>query len=546
MDVNQARNRPATSLWSWLPATGHGRLRGIVAGAVLATGMTSLAAPPQAVAPKRAAWLLAPQKLEPGDVPAIARGAIDDLPAASLGSTPVARSGKKSADSPAWLTGVDPSVLPASGLVPNRATSEVRTLGSAATLPPLTPSRTASTSNIPPSASSSPKAYVPFPQSSDTSKGERTTGPMLSMTPPAEAQLDPSTPLKGTAANGAPLLAGPPAYRWYGYGTVTPGANSYAPTGQYPKASSNWYSVTGATPGAFPVPVVNPYRSGPGSEPPQYTSAPANAGVPPTAVRVSTVPATASNRPAPRTGVISAPNAGGTPTLPGSTPAMLPLPPQPKPGGVPTMAVPPTTPSLPTARVTPASESVKPFALPEPVGLIPSVDPLPIPEAVRPEPTVILPPVGPVLDVKKPLVGLPVIATKPAGAGEPKAPEALPPALRDDVSWNPTPEPVRVVPPGTWLPSISPPSEPGANNAKPSIVARGQMPDASRPDPVSSLIQAVCTGRADGIDVRWTGNKKLTVCFEVRTQPEATRLVRDVSARPELAPFAIDFCVVVK
>ena len=101
---------------------------------------------------------------------------------------------------------------------------------------------------------------------------------------------------------------------------------------------------------------------------------------------------------------------------------------------------------MPTASVTvtPASESVKPFALPEPVGLIPSVDPLPIVEPVKPEPTVILPPVLPVLEVKKPLVGLPVVATKHAGAIEPTAPEALPPALTDDAHWNPTPEPTRV------------------------------------------------------------------------------------------------------
>ena len=193
MDVNQMRNRPAISLLSWLPA--NGKLRGVVAGAMLATGMTALAAPPPARAPQRAAWLLPPQKLEPGDVPAIARGAIDDLP---IGSTPVSRSGKKSSDSPAWLTGVDPNVLPASGLLPSRSTSEVRTLGGSTSIPPLTPGRTQSTASAAsPVPSSTAKPYVPFPQTSDKSTA----------TERAEAQLDPSTPLKGTAANGAPLLA---------------------------------------------------------------------------------------------------------------------------------------------------------------------------------------------------------------------------------------------------------------------------------------------------------------------------------------------------
>ncbi|HET6573875.1 MAG TPA: hypothetical protein VFG68_09755 [Fimbriiglobus sp.] len=66
------------------------------------------------------------------------------------------------------------------------------------------------------------------------------------------------------------VYAGPPAYRWYGWGTTTPGANQYAPTGQYPRGSASWYSQTGATPGAFPVPVMNPYRPAPTAGPPAY------------------------------------------------------------------------------------------------------------------------------------------------------------------------------------------------------------------------------------------------------------------------------------
>jgi hypothetical protein len=51
---------------------------------------------------------------------------------------------------------------------------------------------------------------------------------------------------------------------------------------------------------------------------------------------------------------------------------------------------------------------------------------------------------------------------------------------------------------------------------------------------------------ADGVDVRWAGTKKLMVCFEVRTAAEAQKLVTDISKRPELAPYQIDFCAVVK
>ena len=68
----------------------------------------------------------------------------------------------------------------------------------------------------------------------------------------------------------ANMMAGPPAYRWYGWGTTTPGGNPFAPAGASPRGTATWYAQTGATPGAFPVPVVNPFRPLPGSEPPVY------------------------------------------------------------------------------------------------------------------------------------------------------------------------------------------------------------------------------------------------------------------------------------
>jgi hypothetical protein len=44
-----------------------------------------------------------------------------------------------------------------------------------------------------------------------------------------------------------------PAFRWYGYGTITPGSNPHAPEGRYPQTPTHWYGQTGATPGAFPA-----------------------------------------------------------------------------------------------------------------------------------------------------------------------------------------------------------------------------------------------------------------------------------------------------
>lgn len=73
---------------------------------------------------------------------------------------------------------------------------------------------------------------------------------------------------------GAPrVYTVPPAYRWYGWGSTTPGQNVYAPDGQtYPSGSARWFTSTGATPGAFPVsggPVVA--RTG-AFDPPGYSA----------------------------------------------------------------------------------------------------------------------------------------------------------------------------------------------------------------------------------------------------------------------------------
>jgi hypothetical protein len=430
-------------------------LRRALGGALLASGMTALAAPPQ----ERAAILLPPVKMEPGELPTLARGAIDDLP---VGSTPVVRKAAP-AGGPAWVSGVDPNVIPAAGFTPFRDKTETKTpiLHNAKDLPPLTSSKL--NANVPPP----PPQSRPLEKPKASSSTERLIPPLLS-TP--EQPGDPNMPLRGTASNGAPVLAGPPAYRWYGYGTATPGANQFAPNGQYPKASANWYGVTGATPGAFPVPVVNPYRGTPGNEPPSY--------------------------------VVNPP--GRTIEMPKSTP----------------IAVPPS-PSAPTVRPNPVS---RPAPTPQtgvpampPIGSIGASPSTPLPPLPTPVGVPAMPPVSPVK------------MTKPA------SPEPLPPTLRNDVSM-----PVPVLPPPNLF------SEPGANLIRNEITARAQMPDGKQPDATASLIHGLCKGRADGVDVRWNSSRKLTVCFEVRTAPDATKLVKDISARPELAPFAIDFCVLVK
>lgn len=49
-----------------------------------------------------------------------------------------------------------------------------------------------------------------------------------------------------------PGAAATPAWKWYGYGTPTPGRNPLAPAGAYPAVPPTWYSTSGTTPGAIP------------------------------------------------------------------------------------------------------------------------------------------------------------------------------------------------------------------------------------------------------------------------------------------------------
>lgn len=557
------------SFRSWLPVGMSARVRGLLAGVVLASGVTTVAVAQQPLTTKRAATLLPPQLLEPGDMPAVARGAIGDSPSFPLASTPVTRPGSKPplATGPAWLSGVDPNLLPASGTQPAKPDN----------LRPQTVTNAAVTSArlTPP-----PPLNIPV---NDTARSAKGPAALDRPMPGGDAPNSPdaNAPLRGTAANGAPVLAGPPAYRWYGYGSVTPGANAYAPSGQYPRASANWYSTTGATPGAFPVPVMNPLRPPPGSEPPTYLAGtvPVQRGpiptVPPERMTaresVNVIqplskpqdlrPTTGWQNPPPPNqqpvGSMAVPKPGVSapvftnpkpPTAPTFAPAPLPAgaglgamsPPAPVPPvGVPTLTPLPALPSI-TAKPSP----------PLPVKPAESVVAVPLPPLPTPTPTP---------EVKRPIAGLvPVSGNSPITATKlpvPASPAALPTSVTDDVRWQSTPETAIPPLPGTWVPASNAPrvpdfnpGEPGATNtALKAVTARAQMPDQNRqPDPAATLIHAMCRGRADGVDVRWTGSNRLTVCFETRTEPEASKLVRDISARPELGPLQIDFCVLVK
>jgi hypothetical protein len=120
------------------------------------------------------------------------------------------------------------------------------------------------------------------------------------------------------------------------------------------------------------------------------------------------------------------------------------------------------------------------------------------------------------------------------------------PAATSEPQWQPLPEQPTV--PGTWTKPHTPDGawQPGATNHAPRTIARAQAGQTQQADPIVTLIQTLCRHRATDVEVRYIGTKKLSVCFEVRGEADAIRLVKDISSRKELFAFQIGFCVLVK
>jgi hypothetical protein len=553
---------------------------------VLGLGVTvAVAQPPSTPAVKqRAATLLPPTAATPEDLPPVARGVADDVPTYS-NTTPVTplRPGQS-----LWGNGNDPNVRPAGGIDGNPSVGSVA--------PP------AVSTNDDPSAIS---------RSLDKLKGAFGGSP-----PPVagdgRAQPNANTPFRGTTANGSTIYAGPPTWRWYGWGMVTPGANPSAPAGQYPKASANWYSITGATPGAFPVPVTNPGRSPAGTEPPAYVATPSPRSTPTTfSPPTSTAPVVAQPIPTlptvtdlqrtnpPTENKVSVASPVATPSLTPNPitpipPLSFPIPPPASPTpsaktevSIPTPALPQApslipTPALPVPALTiPPNPVVPPAATNNPPkglqGFLPSNQPTAAlhpstssqaePQAIVAQPIIPLTPT--------PISGATNTTTEPKSSNAELAPGSLPVSVTEyQLRWQPTtqtstqgewttpgkPRPISspatqplapapaIAPAAAPVPAPAPADwqQPGAVDTTHSpAIARGQIGD-NGPDPVVALIRRICDGRAEGVDIRRTGSTRISVCFECRSTGDAQQLVRDISAKPELTPYRIDFCVLVK
>jgi hypothetical protein len=279
-------------------------------------------------------------------------------------------------------------------------------------------------------------------------------------------------------ANG--VYAGTPAYRWYGYGGPTPGANPNAPNGLYPKGSANWYSQTGATPGAFPLPTSVAQRA-PSYEPPTFITQPAQDSM---TVQGQRVVANNVERAEPEAAPQRRTEFGAPTTVANSIPQM------------------------PQGAGQPLATSARQEA------------PRRTDETIWSASTTRRPQQAPIASSNAPPLTL--VESQSKTTTQPVTP-AVP-----DTTWGPSRVPV------ITEPSRTPTTPPQVT------MSRGQAPLDETPD-LGKLIRQVSFGRAEKVLVSATGKNSLHVNLSVTLETDARDVAALISRLPELKEYAITF-----
>ena len=332
--------------------------------------------------------------------------------------------------------------------------------------------------------------------------------------PKPTATVPPAPPAVPTQSPG--VYAGPPAYRWYGYGTVSPAPASAGPA---PRGSANWLTQTGATPGAFPATAGSqtpepidllPPAAPVGNYPPQLpafrseSAFPDYPPLPPGAVLVGEGPPILVTNPA----------------APPAFTAPYPAPPAP----------PPATPTPPAARKSVPANTVSMPPEPPPGGLVyPPPTPVGVPVSAAPAPA-----------------ALPALAWQTSGAAEAVAftqsrPAATPPARNPDADPSGSPDivPVTLPVPPLQYPDVNAP----APKAEWVPVGRGQ---AAAPKPtIRQATAAAADGLATVTDATFTAPNKLVVKFTAATEGDARAAAAAIAKLPQLKPVAVEFVATV-
>jgi hypothetical protein len=346
---------------------------------------------------------------------------------------------------------------------------------------------------------------------------------------------------KGLPNRGSPrVYAAPPAYRWYGWGTTTPGQNVYSPDGQsYPNGSARWFVRTGATPGAFPM--VGPTamtRLAGGAEPPHYVGA----------------PSAPLNHTYPGTNVVGEVTESETPAKTVTPPPALVTTPKPT---LPVVSVIPTT--NPLSPEAPASEPV----WRESSGVVPTVPVAPTPTVGRSEaPNRPTPPAEPqpawqparVPSVSVEVHPAPKVTLIPTAATEveptnpkrlPFAPQAETPAIplpQGDPGWLPAKNFIPVDSTPLTVSTQTPISTPTGSLASPITIkpAAAAMSDNSLIE-LERTVREACRTTATVLEIVQTKPGKLTVKFVAESEMMAGEAVKMISQMSQLKPYAVEF-----
>ncbi|MGL6074184.1 MAG: hypothetical protein ACRC8S_08485 [Fimbriiglobus sp.] len=404
------------------------------------------------------------------------------------------------------------------------------------------------------------------------------------MAPPPAMPTTQPVGYQYTQPNSNGVYAGPPAYRWYGWGTTTPGRNPHAPDGRYPRGSSNWYAQTGATPGAFPVTVNTVGEPIVGAEPPAYAggySVP-RYDQPSISSPLPTEPVTYTPSPIPTvmpsftptqpvTAPTYSPPASNEPVVLGSS----------EPSQVMPVSAPATQPMLQPAPV-PVMEA-RPIITPQP-SFVPTVETRFTP--TTPVPTVTAPPKmlptmpsasapatpsvswsgtrsEAVAFVPSAVKAAPVAVAKPVEVAAPtvvqvkaaepaKTPEAplefraapaaatIPmTAVKPVVDVKPEIKPVVVPAPAPMAPTQVKPATPPAvswNSPKPASVPA----QPAKPTLTESIREAAAS-RAIVSEVKTVSPTKLVIRLQAATAEDCKAAADAISKMPQLKPFTVDF-----
>ena len=486
------------------PISARRRRTGTRARVLAAAGLATLAVGVTRTAPAQtpAATLRPARPLELTAGRIVARGA-SPTPSFAAFETPrptaVPAAAPQAGRSPGWLAG--PSPIP-----PPSAVN---------TLPSLTPA----SASVPAVSPKKPQSFVGrmWGDAKEFVAGSPTPPPAPPRpTYPAATPMPAAQPALPTTGG---VYAGPPAYRWYGWGGTTPGANPYAPTGHSPRGSATWYAQSGATPGAFPVPVMNPTRPEPGIEAPAYTGRGGSAAPGEPVVRPASgrwLPPTSPPAPervaAPVQVFNPIPTAPYTPTDGANPGVTIPVPPP--------VLLPRANSNagelVPIAQTTPSNGAVPAAAALQPAdtGVVP---------------TAALTPAAP--PTQPPTPALTWQSARAEGASDVRFTAAGGERL---IASN-----VRSIP--AIAPAAKPADTDAARSAAPPWVTRGQQPPAPDEAGVDAAVRNACCGRAIVTEVRHTGPSSLLVRLSAPSHDDAQSAARAVSRLPQLRDHTVDF-----